>query len=215
MGFTHWDQVEGGLIRYLLTHLLPLLGVIDLGATGETELPASFRLTSLGRNFLQSHSPAVPADKKPPLLRVDANLYTYVPARASLYDRFQLARFAQLERLEKDRAVYHITQASVSRALRNGVMADQITTFLARATDNQTPLKVVETLLAWGTRQNTVRLEQATLLRLKHEDVLKELRQHATLGPLLGEIVGPTAILVPTDKVAEVRRLLVELGYLE
>jgi hypothetical protein len=215
MGFAHWDQVEGALIRYLLTHLLPLLGVIELGAAVETSHPLSFRLTPLGRNFLAGQPLPIPAEKKPPLLRVDANFYAYVPLRASLYDRFQLARFAQLERREKDRTVYHITQASVNRALKNGVMADQITSFLARATNNQTPLKVVEAVLTWGARQNTVRLEQATLLRVKDEAVLKELRQHPSLSPLLGEVIGPTTILIPPDKVAEVRRLLIELGYLE
>lgn len=215
MGFVHWDQVEGALIRYLLTHILSLLNVVDLGTVHETEHPVSFRISSLGKNFLFGQPAPVPTDKKPPLLRVDGNFYAYVPARASLYDRFQLARFAELERREQDRAVYHITQASVSHALKNGVLADQITTFLARATDNQTPLKVVETLLTWGARQNTVHLEQATLIRLKNEDLLKELRQHPTLGPLLEEVIGPTVILISPDKVAEVRRLLTELGYLE
>ncbi|NJN97434.1 MAG: hypothetical protein HC875_26800 [Anaerolineales bacterium] len=162
------------------------------------------------------NEPAVgsPAQKSP-LLRVDANFQAHVPARASLYDRFQLARFANLEEREKDRAVYRISQASVSRALKNGVAAEQITAFLARATDNGTPLKVVETILAWGTRQNTARLEQATLLRLSHESLLAELRQHPRLGSLLGEALNSTTLIIPADKVAEVRRLLAELGYLE
>lgn len=215
MGFEHWDQVEGVLIRYLLTCILPLLGVVDLGATAETGEPTSFRLTPLGQNFLQNQALPLPTDKKPPLLRVDSNFYAHVSARASLYDRFQLARFAQLEQREKDRATYRITQASISRALKNGVTADQITTFLARATDNQTPLKVVETILTWGARQNTVHLEQATLLRLKQANLLAELRQHPALAGLLGEVINPTTILVPADKVVEVRRLLLELGYLD
>jgi hypothetical protein len=215
MGFEHWEQVEGALIRYLLTHILPLLGVVELGMTAETDEPISFRLTSPGQSFLQNQTPVVPADKKPSLLRVDTNFYAHVPARASLYDRFQLARFAQLEQRDKERAVYAISQASVSRALKNGVAAEQITAFLARATDNQTPLKVIETILTWGARQNTARLEQSTLLRLTHEGLLAELRQHPHLGPLLGEILNPTTILIPADKVTEVRRLLIELGYLE
>lgn len=215
MGFEHWEQVEGALLRHLLTHVLPLLGVVELGAAAETGEPSSFRLTPSGQSFLQNQAPAVPADKKPSLLRVDANFYAHVPARASLYDRFQLARFAQLEQRDKERTVYAITQASASRALKNGVAAEQITAFLARATDNQTPLKVVETILTWGTRQNTARLEQATLLRLAHEGLLAELRQHPRLGPLLGEVLNPTTILISADKVVEVRRLLMELGYLE
>lgn len=215
MGFEHWEEVEEALIRHMLTHILPLLGVVELGTAAETGDPGSFRLTPPGQSFLQNQPSAAPADKKSSLLRVDATFYAHVPARASLYDRFQLARFAQLEQRDKERTVYAITQASVSRALKNGVAAEQITAFLARATDNQTPLKVVETILTWGTRQNTARLEQAALLRLAHEGLLAELRQHPRLGSLLGEVLNPTTILIPSEKVAEVRRLLIELGYLE
>lgn len=215
MGFEHWEQVEGALIHYLLTRILPLLGVVDLGMAAKTGEPNSFRLTPPGQSFLQNQAPAPTDEKKPALLRVDPNFYVHVPARASLYDRFQLARFAHLEQRDKERTVYTISQASVSRALKNGVAAEQITAFLARATDNQTPLKVVETILSWGTRQNTAHLEQVTLLRLTHEGLLAELRQHPRLASLLGEVLNSTTILVPSEKVGEVRRLLMELGYLE
>jgi hypothetical protein len=124
MGFANWDRVEGALIGYLLTHLLPLLGVVELGFPTETSEPASFRITPPGQDFLAGRAPVVLSEKKPPLLRVDANFYAYVPARASLYDRFQLARFAQLDQREKDRAVYRISQSSINRALQNGVLAD-------------------------------------------------------------------------------------------
>lgn len=215
MGFAHWDEVEGALIRYLITHILLWLGVVELGAPAETAPPTSFRITAPGRQFLRGQTDPPPAESKIPLLRVDTNFSAVVPARASLYDRFQLARFAQLERREQEWAVYRITQASVGRALKNGVAADQITTFLARATNNQTPLKVIETVLAWGARQNTAKLESVTLLRLSQPDVVAELRQHPILSRWLGETLNPTTILVPSDKVAEVRRLLTELGYLE
>jgi hypothetical protein len=215
MGFEYWNQVEGALILYLLTHILLLLDVVELGAASATSQPVSFRLTPLGQSFLQDQAPSLPADKKTLLLRVDSNFYAHVPARASLYDRFQLARFAELEQREPRQTIYHITQASINHAFKNGVAADQITTFLARATDNQTPLKVVESILTWGARQNTVRLEQATLLRVKQASLLVELRQHPALDRLLGEVINPTTVLIPSDKVAEVRRLLRELGYLE
>ena len=215
MGFKHWDQVEGALIRYILTHILLLLGIVEIGRPAAAGAPSSFRITPAGRLFFSRQSIDASPHQKPPFLRVDANFNTYVPARASLYDRFQLARFAQLGRRESERVIYQITPASVGRALRNGVTAEQITTFLARATNNQTPLKVVETLLAWGARQGAAHLEQATLLRLKREEMVVELQQHPALRSLLGEVIGPTTILIPPDNVREVRRLLTELGYLE
>jgi hypothetical protein len=216
MGFENWDRVEGALIRHLLTHLLPLLDVVDLGLPAETSTPTCFRITPQGESLLTNQAlPPPPPAKKPRFLRVDDNFYAHVPDHITLYDRFQLARFAQLDRREKDRVTYRITQASVGRALRNGVTADQMVAFLARVTNNRTPLKIVETLRIWGARQDTAKIEQVHLLRLKHESLVDELRQNSTLRPLLGEVIGPTTIIIPSENVAEVRRILTELGYLE
>jgi hypothetical protein len=52
------------------------------------------------------------------------------------------------------------------------------------------------------------------LLRVKDQELAAELRRHPKLSHLLGEAVGPTTLLVPTDNVSEVRRILMELGYL-
>jgi hypothetical protein len=215
MGFEHWDKVEGALIYYLLTHILPLLGVIDLGCPSQTGDPVSFRITPQGETFLKQRSIASKSTKKPAFLRVNNKFFVRVPAQASLYDRFQLARLAELDRRENDRAIYHITRASLNRAAKNGVTPDQITAFLTRATNNQIPLKVVETLRAWGTHYGTAKLEQAMILHLKDEQVVSELRQNPAINHLLGESLGPTAILVPLDNASELRRLLTERGYLE
>lgn len=215
MGFAHWNEVEGGLIRYLLTFILPILGVVDLGSDSETTAPGRFCVTPLGHAFLQGQPPEENVSLKPGWLRVGTNFQVRIPAHASLYDRFQLARFARLESYENQRAIYHITQDSVKRALRNGVTPDQITAFLTRITNNQTPLAVVESIRNWGTRYGTVQLESATLLHLKHEAVAAELRQHPGLRPLLGEVLNSTTILIPAKHVAQVRRFLIELGYIE
>jgi hypothetical protein len=215
MGFEHWDRVEGALIRYILTHILLLLGFVDLGCATKNDKPTSFRLTSLGRMFLIGQIDQGEPAKKPGFFRADNNFCVHVPSHANLYDRFQLARFAQLDRYESSRAIYRVDQTSIARALRNGVTTDQITAFLTRVTNSQTPLKVIETIRTWGARHDTVKLEQVVLLRLKHEGLASELRQQPVLGRLLGELINPTTLLVPIDNLPEVRRLLIELGYLE
>ncbi|MCB9101498.1 MAG: helicase-associated domain-containing protein [Anaerolineales bacterium] len=215
MGFAHWDEVEGALIRYLLTFILPILGVVDLGSSGPATAPTRFCLTPAGQSFLTGRRVVDDGPPKTPWLRVDHNYMVRVPAQANLYDRFQVARFAWLASYDQHRVGYQITQASIKRALKNGVTPDQITAFLTRVTNNQTPLKVVEAIRNWGTRYATVALEPATLLHLKHEDLAAELRQHPGLGPLLGEALNATTILIPAKHVAQVKRFLIELGYLE
>jgi hypothetical protein len=215
MGFENWDNVEGRLIHHLLTHILPILGIVDLGSSTESNQPTSFSITAQGKDFLDGREiPAEPSTQSR-YLRIDTNFSVQVLPDTSLHDRFQLARFAALEQRETDHIVYRITQASVGKALRNGVTAEQMAAFLSRATNNRTPLKVVETLRTWGQRQDTARVEQATLLRLKDEHLVDELRENRALQPLLGEVIGPKTILIPIKNVAEVRRILMELGYLE
>ncbi|MDX1520317.1 MAG: helicase-associated domain-containing protein, partial [Anaerolineae bacterium] len=215
MGFENWDLVEGALIRYIVTYILLLLGVVDVGLPNQNSAPNSFRITPQGETFLANRLTGKPEKpQKTVFLRVTANFQAYVPQAADLYDRFQLARFATLAQREEERVIYEINQASVGRALRNGVTPDQIVAFLARATNNQTPLKVVETLRLWGARQGTAYLERVTILRLKNAAQVQELQQHPALKPLLGDVLGPATILIPSENTLKVRQLLTELGYL-
>jgi hypothetical protein len=214
MGFEHWDAVEGALIRHLITHILFELDAAQLGAPTAASLPDAFRLTPAGLRLLQGHPPAASPTEGFSRLRVSDQFKIRVPAQASLYDRFQLARFAELTQREASQVIYHISQASFSRALKNGVTHEQVTAFLTRATNNQVPLQVIETLRAWGTRFGAAKLEQAAILRLEHPRLAAELRRSPQIAPLLGEALGPTTILIPGEHVGQLRKLLLEMGYI-
>lgn len=215
MGFEHWDTVEGGLIRYLIGVVLPLLGVSKVGKSDPRITPDLFQITPAGQQFLARTPPNLTAAPSPVRLRVDDKFQVWVPVQASLYDRFQLARFAQFDQRTERRTIYQMTRSSLNRALKNGVTPEQIQAFLTRVTNNQIPLRVVERLRAWGTRYGGAKIEQATLLRLQNEQMVSELQQHPEVGPLLGEMIGPTTIVLPAKTVAKVRQLLYKMGYLE
>jgi hypothetical protein len=53
------------------------------------------------------------------------------------------------------------------------------------------------------------------VLRVDRPETLKALRHNPAVARLLGEVLGPQAVLVPRDKVRQVRRWLAEQGYLE
>jgi hypothetical protein len=215
-GFEHWDRVEGAFIRHLIGLTLPNLGVVELGHAAGATRPDAFRLTASGSAWLVTSSAEAPETSEEsfsPLFGSE-DFSVRVPNGASLYDRFQLARFADLKRREPQRVIYEITQQSVGRALKSGISADQMTAFLARATKGRSPLKVVETLRDWGRRPGAARLQRLTLLRLRDETMIAELRRHPEVGPLLGETVGPLAVLVQEDNVRRLRQLLEALGYL-
>ena len=214
MGFKHWDNVEGTLIRYFIAHILFIFDAVHLGTSSPESPPDYFQFTRLGIDFLRGVSSATAANSSFAHLRINNRFQVRVPAQSNLYDRFQLARFADLEQREPNRIIYRITQTSFGRALKNGVTHDQVTAFLTRSTQNNIPLKVIETLRAWGTRYGTVKLEQVAILRLEQPSLATELQRSAQIAPLLGEALGPTTFLIAGENVGPLRKLLKEMGYM-
>lgn len=221
MGFEHWDEVEGALLRYLACGPLHWLGVIDMGLDGgDIGHPTAFRLAVTGLPLLKL-APLPAAESPPgesasfPALVVRDDFTLRVSVDASLYDRFQVARFADFIGRETDRVNYRISHASLARARRQGIAPEQVSAFLTRASGGRASSKVLDDLRSWQERGGTVRLEQGVVLRVDRPETLKALRRHPTLGPLLGEVLGPQAVLVPVANVGRVRRWLGEQGYLE
>jgi hypothetical protein len=217
IGFEHWEAVEGGLIRYILRTLLFGLGVVDLGAPAETVLPTTFRTTRLGQAFFSPDTPPEePGSGRRSTLKIDpTNFNVRVPHEASLYDRFQLARFAKLIRREEKQIIYQITRESYHKALEQSITLEQILAFLARATTAQTPLAVVEAMRNWDRRSGAVKLERLTVLRVNQDDLVSELLNHPKIGPLLDRPLGPRTVLIPEKNVGQLRKLLSEFGYLD
>ena len=217
MGFEHWEAVEGGLIRYILGAILFNLGVVDLGAPVETAHPTTFRITQLGQAFFSPEvSPEEPKSGRAPSLKINTADFTVrVPYEVNLYDRFQLARFAQLIGREEKQAIYQITRESYQQALEQSITLEQILAFLSRATKTQAPLALVETMRNWDRRSGAVKLERLTVLRVNQDDLVSELLNHPQIGPLLGRPLGPRAILVSEKNVSQLQKMLQELGYFD
>ena len=215
MGFEHWDVVEGALIRHLLVDVLPALGVLDLGLPGEGLAPISFRISD--PHFLKpdqrDEPPALPQATR---IRINPNDFVVrVPKAASLYDRFQLARFAHFLRREVDHSVYQISQSSYRQAQTQSITLEQILAFLNRVTKQQVPLALSDALQRWDKQIGAVKLETLTLLRVNHPDMVDELLQHPKIGPLLDRPFGKQSLIVPQENLAQLKGLLVAEGYLD
>ncbi len=231
MGFEHWDAVEGALLRYLLSGPLHWLGFIDLGYGVETEKPIAFRAADsrlMGSgpgeqpaddDLRQGKENTIEAERPPqesgPSLTVQGDFTVRVDREVSLYTRFQLARFADFVGRETDYINYRISPASLARARHQGIIGEQISSFLARHSAGSVPARVLDGLQTWYNRSGTARLEQGIILRVDRPEILQALRKHPEISPLLGEVLGPQTVLVPRANVESVRRWLLRQGYLE
>ena len=222
MGFEHWERVEGALLRYLVAGPLHWLGVVDLGFGEDFSQPAAFRLAETGLQLLGLAPPAATADRptadgqraEPALLSIGDDFRLSLPLEASLYTRFQVTRLADFLGREAGQVRYRLSRLSLARARRQGITPEQAGAFLARASGGQVPDKVKAGLRGWQKHSASLRLEEGAVLRADRPETLQALRRDPTIAPLLGEILGPLAMLVPRQHLGQVRRWLAERGYL-
>ena len=210
-GFEHWDDVDGRLIRYLLTGPLYWLGMLDLGRPEEGQEVTAFRLSGWSRALLQEESPkGFPPEAEPLVARSDARISAkrLVPRRV----RYQLARFCEWEKETPDEYQYRISSTSLSRARQQGLKVSQLLAMLNRYA-KAVPPSLIKALERWDKQGSEVRLEKMVVLRVASEDILLALRK-SRASRFLGEPLGPSTIAVKSGAIEKVLGALAELGYL-
>lgn len=213
LGFEHWDEVEGALIRYLITQPLYWLGVVELGWEAGAEAPTAFCVTRWAAALLEQTP--LPEETVPdtPAFVIGEDFTVRVAPHARLYERFHLARLADLIKREGGTAVYRLSPDNVRQLVRQGVRAEQMVRFLVRISDGRVPRRVLETVKRWC-GSTAVHLERMLVLRLADAAQLAQLRRDPVARAWLGEQIGPTSVLVPVIYEAQLRRWLREHGYL-
>lgn len=145
LGFDHWNDVEGALLRFLVGGPLHWLGAVDIGPRGGAHQSAdSLRITSQGAAWIRQQ-PLTQAPPPPAPIRVEADFSVSVPHSAPAFDRFRVARFTQWEASQPDFR-YRITQTALRRAAAAGVAGHRVLAFLRYVTQGRLPGNVVRAL---------------------------------------------------------------------
>jgi len=221
-GFESWDQVEGALIAYFIAQPLHWLGVTSLGCENDnillrldfkSSLPSSFLITPWGAAFLGL--PHQEQEKwSPQPIEISPDFTVLVPAGGSLYHRFQVERFADRQGSEEGAYLYHVTQDSLARLLREDIKVETVLGFLKQATAGRLPANVAHTLRQWGQKYGQVSLRPVVLLQVKDELILQELQTLPQTRPYLQEIISPQAATVAEKDWPRLVEELRKLGYL-
>jgi hypothetical protein len=210
-GFSHWDEVDGRLIRFLINGPLHWLGVVDLASPDTSHELTAFRLSRWSQALFNDKPPSgMPVEKETLAVRSDARIGTrrLVPRSA----RYQLARFCDWEKEDPDGYMYRITPGSLGRAKQQGLKVGQLVTLLNRYA-RAVPPSLVKALERWEKLGTETRLEKMVVLRLSSEEILPALRK-SRAGRFLGEPLGPTTIAIQPGAMDKVLAALAELGYL-
>ncbi len=217
-GFEAWDEVEGRLIRFVVTGPLRWLGAVAVGQ--DPEAGAVFRLTPYGAAWLAGAAPAeLPRPERP---SVGEDFVVTAPLRCPLLDRFRLLRFTDplpLAAGERDSrqppaATQHrISRGSLARARASGLKPDAIAQFLARAAGGRVPARVTAALIRFDQAGGAVRVTRGAVVRVADASILAALRADPAIAPLLGELLSAQAVLVSEVNLEELLVVLRETGY--
>jgi hypothetical protein len=211
-GFDHWEQVDGALLRYLITGPLHWLGLLDLAAANPDGEPAAFRLTQRLNALLEDKPPEVSAKEESKLI-IDAKNLIHAPRAAPRAARYQLARFCQWLPPHRDEYRYRITPPSLARAEKQGLKSAQLLALFERHAEKPLPPNLTKAISQWAQHGAQARIAPVTVLRLASPDLLKKLRA-SRAARFLGDPLGPTAVIVKPGAAEKVLEALAEMGFL-
>jgi hypothetical protein len=211
-GFSAWQDVEGTLLRFIITGPLHWLGMLELAAPSPGAEDAAFRSSAWATTLWQDH-PIQHLPSESGKIKISSDGKIRVAARAPRAERYQISRFCDWHGRQQDTYLYQATPSSLRRAASQDLRPSHLLAFLGRIPDLPLPPSFSKALDRWEKQGTQARLQPATLLRVDSPEILEALR-NSTAGRYLDEELNPTSVLVKEGKLDKVRSALAELGYL-
>jgi len=213
-GFEHWDDVEGALIRYMITGPLHWLGIVDLAAPEEDTPPwqgVAFRYSSWAAALFADSTPkGIPTENDPVHVRSEGRVG--VPLLAPRSVRYQIARFCRWEQDTPHEYRYLLTPTSLERARNQGLQISHLLTIMQNHADSLPP-NILKALKQWEQRGTEIHIEQQVILRVGSPKILSAL-QKSRAARFLGDPLGPAAIIVKPGAEEKVLAALLEMGFM-
>jgi hypothetical protein len=202
-GFALWDQVDGALVRYFITGVLFWLGQVELASPEEGAEPMAFSVIS--------EKVKVRSEEEKIVARSNGQIA--VPRFAPRAVRYQVARFCEWDVVREDEYRYIITPSSLKRAAEQGLKVEHLLVLLAKYTSAGIPPVLVKALKRWEGNGTEARVQTQVVLRVSRQEVLEELRK-SKAARFLGEMLGPTTVVIKEGAQSKVLAALAELGLL-
>jgi hypothetical protein len=201
-GFASWDQVDGALVKYFITEILPWLGQLDLSIAEGAIEPTAFRISTTQNEKEEKGK-----------ISVSSNGRISIPSDAPRVVRYQVSRFCQWEEPKDWIYRYHLTTNSLAKAKEQGLKVEHLLALLTRHTDAGIPPSLVKALKRWEANGTEARVQTQVILKVSKPEVLEEMRK-SKAAKFLGEVLSPTTVIVKSGAIPKVLEALTELGLL-
>lgn len=211
-GFSHWEDVEGAYLRYLLTGPLHWLGAVDVGKPDDRSGHGwtAFLVTAQGANLFRDEVPDHDflEDQN---LKIRSKGLIRVPRQVPRRVRYQIARFCEWKPLKQRAYTYTLSPHSLQRAREQGLAVSHLQTLLEHYSD-AVPPNIVKALQRWEQEGIQVIMRSDTILRVRSPSLLQAL-QDSRAGRFLGEKLGTTAVVIQEGSEGKIADVLVEMGF--
>jgi len=216
-GYSHWDEVEGALIRFIVEGPLHWLGVMELASNAEGDPDSTaFRLPEGDSLFSPGVLPLAENEIVSPHAIIKSSGDIVAPRGMQPHARYQLARCARWNGLDRKGYHYQITPASLAAVVEQGLELRHILTILTVAGGQSVPPALSHAIKRWSIQGKEAGLEHVLILRVARSEILDELRKNRSVSRYILERLGPTTAVVPASawskliRIATENRILIE-----
>ena len=175
-GFSHWDDVEGAYLRFVLLGPLFWMGVVE---TRRDDTPGSqifFRLTELGQDLLHNAPPpAFPSELGK--ITIMKTTMLSVPAASPRWVRYMIARMCEWVGRQSDLYLYRITPEGLANARKQGLFPSHLLKLLQRFCSSPPRPSLTRSLQRWEEHGTEASVETAEVLRVGSPIMLSKLRE--------------------------------------
>ncbi len=210
-GLNHWQAVDGALIRYLIVGPMHWLGLVELAAPSENGPVTAFRFSSWAADLLLGKPPeGLGAEDQP--LEAFSDGRVVAGRLTSRLARYQVSRFCLWLGEDDETYTYLLSPASLQEASAQGLKVAHLETLFNKYGETPPP-SLIEALQHWAQKGGQARIHPCVVLRVDNPQILQALRS-TPAERFLGDLLGPTTVIVNQGAVEKVRAALARLGYL-
>ena len=214
-GIGSWFQLEGVVIRFLISGPLQWLGIVQIAS--DDSHPSAFRISREGLFYLlESKSDSVSEEitGKPNLEHdapnISADGAIVCSAGVPRYFRYMAARCCETEKITDDRFTFRLTPGSMADARRAGINGDTFLKLLRRFAGKSLPPSLEHMLSGENSTRIPATIYNATILTVPDADILDELAGSSRAGKWVIQKINATSLLIDVKGINEIRRFLME-----
>ena len=211
-GFAHWQNIDGAYIYYLLTKPFHWMGLVDLASSTINEKPKAFRYSKWFEDLVHNQTPN---ELEPEYEKISMDSYGkfIVPIRFKNAIRYQISRFCEWNAIKDNNFIYQITPKSLEIAKSQSLKINHFLKIIQPVINHPFPPKLKSALENWENHGTQAYLNNVLLLQVAEPEAIQKLQSSSAKKFILAEL-NPSTVVINPSGTEQIKKVLIELGYI-